>query len=132
MYALGVILYPMLIGRPPLGAPTPLETLQLVASEEPVSPRSLQRGLPRDLETICLKCLHKDPSRRYATAEALADDLDRFLNDRPIQARPAGLPERGWRWCRRNPMMATLTGSVSVLLVAAVIVATWLGREPPR
>jgi WD40 repeat protein/tetratricopeptide (TPR) repeat protein len=129
VYALGVILYQMLTGRPPLVGPTPLETVQLVASEEPVAPRSLQRNLPRDLETICLKCLHKDPSRRYATAEALADDLDRFLNNRPILARPAGPAERGWRWCRRNPVMATLTASVSVLLVAAVIVATWLGRE---
>ncbi len=129
VYALGVILYQMLIGRPPLVGPTPLETVQLVASEEPVALRSLQRSLPRDLETICLKCLHKDPARRYGSASALADDLDRFLNDRPIQARPAGLGERGWRWCRRNPVMATLTASVSVLLVVAVVVATWLGRE---
>jgi WD40 repeat protein len=129
VYALGAILYQMLTGRPPLVAPTPLETFQLVASEEPVPPRSLQRGLPRDLETICLMCLQKDPSRRYASAGDLADDLDRFLNDRPILARPAGLGERGWRWCRRNPAMATLTASVSVLLVVAVLVAVWLGRE---
>ena len=87
----------MLIGRPPLVGPTPLETVQLVATEEPVAPRSLQRSLPRDLETICLKCLHKDPSRRYGSAAALADDLDRFLNDRPIQAqaRPASASGAG-------------------------------------
>jgi WD40 repeat protein len=129
VYALGVILYQMLTGRPPLVAPTPLETLQLVVSEEPVAPRSLQRNLPRDLETICLKCLHKEPSRRYADAAALADDLHRFLADRPIQARRAGLGERAWRWCRRNPAMALLTASVSVLLVAAVLIALRLGHE---
>jgi hypothetical protein len=89
-------------------------------SEEPVPPSRLQPGLPRDLVTVCLKCLEKEPHKRYVSALALADDLGRFLEGKSIQARRAGLPERGWRWCRRNPALASAAG----LAVAALMAVT--------
>jgi serine/threonine protein kinase/WD40 repeat protein len=117
IYALGAILYEMLTGRPPFRAPTPLDTIMQVLSEEPVAPMRLQSGCPRDLETICLKCLHKEPGKRYATAEDLADDLQRFLTDRPIRARRTSMLERLRRWRRRNPVMAGMMATVATLLV---------------
>jgi WD40 repeat protein/tetratricopeptide (TPR) repeat protein/tRNA A-37 threonylcarbamoyl transferase component Bud32 len=115
VYSLGAILYECLTGRPPFKGKNDVETLLSVLNQEVAPPRSRNRRLHRDLETICLKCLQKEPGRRYASASALADDLDNWLAGRPINARPAGTLERAWRWCRRNPVLAT---------AAAVVVAT--------
>ena len=108
IYALGAILYEMLVGRPPFRAASLYEILELVRNEEPVPPSRLQPGLPRDLETICLKCLHKEPGGRYDTALSLAEDLRRFLGHEPIQARPASKAERLRKWARRRPSLAAL------------------------
>jgi len=118
IYALGAILYALLTGRPPFLAATPLETLRQVVEEEPPPPRRLQPGVPRDLETICLKCLQKDPARRYATALDLAEDLRRFRDGEPIRARPVGRLARLGKWARRRPAVAGLL--LGVLLVTAL------------
>jgi serine/threonine protein kinase/WD40 repeat protein len=124
VYAMGVILYEALTGRPPFAGATPETTVAQLLMEEPVSPARLRPGLPRDLVTICLKCLEKDPRRRYARAADLADDLRRFLDNRPILARPVGPVGRTWRWCRRRPLVATLTALLILLTVglAATVV----------
>jgi serine/threonine protein kinase/WD40 repeat protein len=125
VYALGAILYEMLTGRPPFRGATSLETMEQVRNQEPVAPSLLQPGLPRDLETICLKCLQKEPPRRYAAAGELVEELDRFLRREPIRARPVGLAERGLRWCRRNRAIATLTSLVLLSLVAGTIISVY-------
>lgn len=125
IYALGAILYELLTGRPPFKAATLVETLHLVLSAEPASLSRLQPRTPRDLATICLKCLEKEPRRRYASAAELADDLTRFLNDQPIRARRTAGWERAWRFSRRNPVLSTLTLAVAVLLLAVTLVSTY-------
>jgi serine/threonine protein kinase len=129
VYALGAILYELLAGRPPFVADSPLDVIVKVVSEEPPSVSSLRAKLPRDLVTICHQCLQKEPTKRYATAEALADDLRRFLEDRPIHARPVTTSERVWRWCRRNRTVASLLITVLLVLVAGIIVATALALD---
>jgi serine/threonine-protein kinase len=117
VYALGAILYECLTGRPPFKAATPLDTVLQVLHNEPVPPRQFQPKLPHDLEIICLKCLQKDQPRRYGSAQALAEDLERFRAGRAVIGRPVGRAERAWRWCRRNPVVAALTAAVVVALL---------------
>jgi serine/threonine protein kinase len=121
VYALGAILYEVLTGRPPFLGTSPLETLLQVRSQEPVWPGRLQPGLPADLQTICLKCLEKDPARRYDTADALADDLQRFLDGQPIRARPVGRWERAWKWARRRPAVAALALMSGLALAGTIL-----------
>jgi WD40 repeat protein len=123
VYALGAILYECLTGRAPFRSATVMETLRQVAEFEPVPPRRLQPSCPRDLETICLKCLQKAPERRYQSAAAFADDLGRFLRGEPIAARPASLLERLRSWCRRHPAQA----SASILLLTLLVLCIFGG-----
>ena len=124
VYALGATLYEVLTGRPPFRGESEAETLRLVLDAEPVAPRSLRPGLPRDLETICLKCLRKEPARRYGTAADLCDDLRRFLEGRQIRARRASVAEVAWRWCLRNKAVAGLLGAVFLLLATVAGIAS--------
>jgi serine/threonine protein kinase len=126
VYALGAILYEMLTGRPPFRAETPLDTILQVVSEEPVPPRRLQSKVPRDLETICLKCLEKRPAQRYPSAKALADDLRRFLNGEPIHARILGVVGRAWNWAKTHPGYSV--AAVALFLCAIMFIFDQLLR----
>jgi serine/threonine-protein kinase len=121
VYALGAVLYELLTGRPPFKADSPMETQRQVIMEEPAPPSRLNARVPRDLETICLKCLQKEPPRRYATAAAVAEDARRFLRGEPTAARPVSLPERCLRWARRNPAGAWLLASALLLLLLLAV-----------
>jgi serine/threonine protein kinase len=121
VYSLGVILFQSLTGELPYRGTTRM-LLHQVLNEEPPRPRSLSDHVPRDLETICLKAMAKDPSRRYATARDMADDLRRFLRDEPIQARPVGRLERAWRWYRRNAVVACLALVMGILLIGVALI----------
>ncbi len=126
VYALGAILYECLTGQPPFRAATAMDTVLQVLSQLPVPPSQIREGIPKDLETICLKCLEKEPSKRYETAELLAEDLRRFQNHEPISARPVGRGEKLWRWCKRNPAVASLLTLVVLVLMAGTTVSSIL------
>ncbi len=129
VYALGAILYATLTGRPPHQAASPLDTIKSVIEREPVAPRTLDRSIPRDLETICLKALAKEPDRRYGSAGELSDDLGRYLNHEPIVARRVGLVEKTWLWRRRNPRAALgLCAAVVLLVIGGLVAREWRGR----
>jgi WD40 repeat protein len=132
VYALGAILYECLTGRPPFKAATAFDTIMQVVADEPVAPTQLNPKVPRDLETICLKCLRKEPVKRYATAEELARDLERWQHGEPVQARPVGLGERAAKWARRRPAVAGLLVAIVVLTGLALGVTTGLYRNAVR
>jgi serine/threonine protein kinase/Tfp pilus assembly protein PilF len=125
IHALGAILYECLTGRPPFSGANVLETLEQVVSRDPVPPARLNPGVPRDLDTVCLKCLHKDPGRRYSSALELAEDLRRFLDGQPIRARPVGRLEQAWRWCQRKPAVAALLAALVLVLAGGFAAVLW-------
>jgi hypothetical protein len=132
VYGLGAILYELLTGRPPFQSATPIDTLFQLLEREPTPPRALCHRLDRDLETICLKCLDKEPARRYGSAEALAEDLERWRAGEPIRARPVGRLERAGKWVRRNPVPAAMAAVVAAALLACTVISTGFGIDARR
>lgn len=129
VYALGVILYQVLVSRTPFQGETALETLRHISETDPPAPRTLRPGLPRDLNTICMKCLEKRPDRRYASGSELAEDLGRFLAGRPVKARHAPAWVRAEKWVRRSPASAALSGMVAVAILVVIIGLAWTGAR---
>ncbi len=132
VYSLGGVFYALLTGRPPFQAGNAVDTLMQVMDTEPVSPSQLNAAIPIDLETICLKCLQKEPERRYASAEEVSADLKRYLGGEPILARPVGRLEKTWKWCRRNAAVASLLATCAALLVSGTVVSTVLWWQAAR
>lgn len=129
VYGLGATLYALLTGRPPFEGDTPVATLMKVRDENPPRPRQANPAVPRDLETICMKCLEKDACRRYASALRLAEDLESWRQGMPISARHTGPVEHAWHWCRRNPLVASLLICVTLSILGGVALATYFGIE---
>src|SRR5262249_44687621 len=130
VYSLGVILYELLAGQRPFGGKSKMLMIHQVLHEDPRPPRRIKKTIPRDLETICLKAMSKEPARRYQTPPEFAADLRRFLAGQPIVARPVGRIERSWRWMRRNPATSALACSVAILgLLVGVLAAGGLGTR---
>jgi len=129
IYSLGAVLYFLLVRRPPFAQATPLETLHSVVEEEPARPSSIDPAVDRDLETICRKCLEKDPQRRYASADALADDLERWLRQEPILARPASTAEQVVKWAKRKPVVASLIGAMILIAATGFAAVVWQWRQ---
>ncbi len=135
VYGLGAVLYALLTGRPPFLADSVLETIEEVKEREPEPPSAINRRVDRDLQTVCLKCLEKDPERRYGSALELAEDLERWLRGEPIAACPSHPAGRAWRWCRRNPRMAVLFAATALLALfaaAGMAIAMKAGQAADR
>ncbi len=132
IYSLGAVFYHLLTGHPPFEAPTSWETLQQVVEREPPRPSALNGLVDRDLETICLKCLEKDPQRRYASADALANDLERWLRQEPILARPSSNWEHLSKWTRRKPAVAALIGALATVAILGMLAVLWYARQANR
>jgi WD40 repeat protein/serine/threonine protein kinase len=132
IYSLGLTLYELLVQRPAFTETDRSKLIHQLTHEEPVPPRRLEPGIPRDLETIVLKAIARDPGHRYQRAGELAEDLRRFGEDRPVKARRVSGAERLWRWCKRNPALATLTAAVVVLLLAGTGISTYFATQAAR
>jgi WD40 repeat protein/serine/threonine protein kinase len=129
VYSLGGIFYELLTGRPSFQAESVAQTIRKVIEEEPASPTTLNPAVPADLATICLKCLEKDPARRYGSAVEMAEDLERFTRHEPITARPTGVVERAWRWCQRKPGLAAAIAALVIVFAAGFAGVTWQWRR---
>ncbi len=129
IYAIGAVLYALITGRAPFVGESVAHTLLQVIHNDPVSPRVLNPSVPRDLETVCLKCLEKEPHKRFGTAQLLADELDRFGRGIPVVARPITSSERVWRWCRRNPVVASMLVAIAVSLMSGMILSAHFARQ---